>query len=210
MTTDGQQSPVSKLKEQFDNLTDREQMLLKVMLGVFAVLALGVMVFLAQQSVVELEEETSRYRSALDLMADGGAAYIQDEATADTDDADSLSKADLFTEEVLRDNPVQLTSYVAQHASAVDVSVSSYDTDEHPLGSDTAGDDEGPIVVERQLTADIRGAEMERFVELLHRIEESREPIIIKRIDVHSVGDVGEIRALLIVSTFEYGDEEES
>lgn len=192
--------------EMLDNLTERERLLLKAMFGVFAVLAVFVIIGLAQRSVAELEEETVRYETALDLLARAGPDFAA--AQHGGGDDDEFTRADLFTEEVLEDNEVQLTSYVASHASAVDVSVSSYDVDEHPLGS--RGEDEGPLIEERQLRVDIRNAEMDRFIELLHRIEESREPVVIKRIDVRSVRDEGKVRALLVVSTFQYGDEEES
>ena len=204
-----QESPVSGLKAKYDELSEREQMLIKLMLGVFAALALFVVVALAQQAVMDLEEQTMQYESALSLLASQGPEYATAQAVGDDDDGE-VTRADLFTDEVLRDNQVQLTSYVASHASAVDVSVSSYDVDEQPLGSSRRGDEEsGPMIEERQLRADIRNADMDKLIELLHRIEESREPVVIKRIDVRSVRDEGKVRALLIVSTFQYGDEDE-
>ena len=188
-----------------DNLTERERMWLKVMLGVFVALAIFAAIALFQRSVGELEEETARYAAALDLLATQGPRFAAAQAGGT---GDEFTRADLFTEEVLQDNPMQLTSYVASHASAVDVPVSSYDVDEQPLGS--RGGDDGPLIEERQLRVDIRNAEMDKFIELLHRIEESREPVVIKRIDVRSVRDEGKVRALLVVSTFQYADEEES
>ncbi len=188
-----------------ENLTERERMLLKAMLGVFVILGLFVLVGLAQRSVAELEHQTAQYQTSLDLLASEGPAFL---AAQHGGDDDVMTKADLFTEEILQDNEVQLTSYVASHASAVDVSVSSYDVDSHPLGS-TGGDNSGPLIEERQLRVDIRNAEMDKFIELLHRIEDSREPVVIKRLDVRSVRDEGKVRALLIVSTFQYADEEE-
>lgn len=195
---------ISRLREMYADLTDREQMLLKAMLGVFAVLAVAVVVGLVQQSIGELEEETAQYRTALNLIAEQGPAYV--ETQREGEDPDQVTRADLFTDEVLEDNTVQLTSSVASHAEAVGVSVSSYDTDEQPIG----GDDEGPLIIERQLTVDIRGAGLEQFLELLHRLEESREPMVIKRLDVRSVREPGNVRALLVVATYQYGDEEES
>lgn len=208
MQSSGQTDPVSRLKEALDNLTERERMLLKVMFGVFAVLALSVVVFLAQQSTADLEEETIRYETALELLATEGPAFAEQQAESSEDEA--LTHADRFTEEVLRDNQVQLTSDIAAHAAAVDVNVSSYDTDEQPLGEDNFGEEEGPMIIERQLQIDIRGAEMDRLIEMLHRIEESRDPIVIKRLDIRSVREEGQVRALVAVSTFEYGDEGES
>lgn len=195
---------LSDAKSVLDNLNERERMLLKAMLGVFVLLGLFVIVGLAQRSVSELEMETAQYQTALDLLAAEGPAFL---AAQQGTDEDEMTRADLFTEEVLQDNQVQLTSYVASHASAVNVSVSSYDVDEQPLGS--RGDDSGPLIEERQLRVDIRNAEMDKFIELLHRIEESREPVVIKRIDVRSVRDEGKVRALLVVSTFQYADEDE-
>ncbi len=209
MEPNAQSGPKSRLKEQLDNLTEREQMLLKVMLGVFALLALSVVIFLAQQATVELEERTARYQTALDLIATEGPSFVEQEV--DDDDGD-FTHADLFTDEVLQDNPVQLRGEVAAHAEAVGVSVSSYDTDEQPLGGNGFGDDDngGPLVIERQLQIDVRNAEMDRLVEMLHRIEESRDPMVITRIDMRSVRDDGHVRALVSVATYEYGDDEES
>ena len=200
-----QSNPVDRLKEAYDGLTDREQVLLKAMFGVFAVLALSVVVFLAQQSVVELEEETARYQTALQLLAAEGPAYAREQAGGDTD-TDDWTRVDLFTDEVLRDNPISLTSYVERNASAVGVNVTNYDPHEEPLGG---RDDEGPLIIERQLQIDIRGSKMDDLVEMLHRLEESREPIVIKRLDIGSVRAEGEVRAQVSVSTFEYGDDDE-
>ena len=193
------------LSEILNNLSEREQMLVKAMFGVFAVLGIFVIVAIAQSSVAELEEETLQYETALNLIAMHGPQFMSAQHVGD----EEVTKADLFTEDVLQDNDIQLTSYVASHASAVDVSVSSYDVDEQPLGS-RGGENEGPLIEERQLRVDIRNADMDKFIELLHRIEESREPVVIKRIDVRSVRDEGKVRALLMVSTFQYADQEES
>lgn len=209
MEQTGQTGPKNRFQEMIDDLSDRERTLLKVMGGVFVVFVFSMVVFFAQQSIAEIEEETARYDTVLELIASEGPAYMQAQAEGEAEETDS--RADLFTEEVLQDNDVQLTSYVAQHASAVDVDVSSYDTDEHPLGADDlGGDEDGPLIIERQLTADVRGAEMDRVVEMLHRLEESTEPVVVKRLDIRSVREPGDVRGLLVVSTFEYGDEEES
>lgn len=192
------------LKGMYANLTEREQTLLKAMLGVFVVLAIFIVIALARGAVADLEEETMQYQAALSLLATQGPAFA---AAQQGSAGEAQTRADLFTEEILSDNPVQLTSYVASHASAVSVSVSSYDVDESPLGS---ARDDGPLIEEQQLRADIRDAEMDSFIELLHRIEESRDPVVIKRLDVRSVRDEGKVRALLIVSTYRYARTEDS
>ncbi len=200
-----QSNRMAQLSAKYQELTPREQLLLKVMGAIAVVLSVAVVVSMVNQSVMELEEQTTLYGSALDTLAAEGPGFL----AAGDDDSEGFSRADLFTDEILEDNPVQLTSYVASHASAVDVSVSSYDTDSQPLGS--SGDDEGGrIITERQLRADIRNAEMGRFIELLHRLEESSEPVVIKRVDIRSVRDEGHVRALLIVSTFEYTEDRDS
>ncbi len=198
-------SKMAGLTAKYKALKPRERLLLKLMGAIAVVLAVAIVVNMVNQSIMELEEETTRYGAALDALAVQGPQFL---AAGQEAEGEGFSRADLFTEEVLEDNSVQLTSYVASHASAVDVSVSSYDTDAQPLGS--SGEEGGRIIEERQLRADIRNAEMDRFVELLHRLEESREPIVTKRVDIRSVRDEGHVRALLIVSTFEYTDDEES
>lgn len=198
---------VSGLKAAVANLSEREQMMLKAMLGVFAVLGLVLIIGLAQRSLAEMEDQSRQYEEVLSLLAAEGPAYARAQTGGGGEDS---SKAALFTDEVLNDNPVQLHSSVDTHAQAVGIRISSFDVDEHPLGSRRSGDDEGPMIVERQLRIDVRNAEMDRLVEMLHRIEESRDPVVIKRIDTRSVRDEGKVRALVVISTFLYGDEEDS
>lgn len=204
---DHQSNQSQGLSQALSNLTDRERMLLGAMVVVAVLIGIFIAVTMARQSLADVEAEAESYNDALTAIIAQGPAYMEAQAGGDSDD-DHRTRADLFTEEVLEDNDVQLTSYVASHASAVDVSVSSYDVDEQPLGA-LGDDDEGPMLEERQLRADIRNAEMDRLVELLHRLEESREPVVTTRVDIRSVRDEGEVRALVVVSTFEYLDEEE-
>jgi hypothetical protein len=185
------------LKAALDNLSQRERMLLKVMVGVFAFLALAVVIGLSQRSIGELRAETATYESALQLLATAGPNYI--EAQGGQAEDPRLVK---FTDEVLDEARVQLTSFVATQASAAGISVSSYDEDQHTLGS--ARPEEGmPIIIERQLRIDIREAQMDRLIDMLHRIEESGEPVVIKRIDIRALRDEGSVRVRLFVSTFQ-------
>lgn len=201
----GHEEESKGLKAAFDDLSQREQNLVKLMLSIFAVLGVVLVVGLTQRSLADLEQRTDQQRAILDLIASEGPAYAEAQSGGGED---PQTKADLFTEEVMNDNPVQFHSFVDTHAAAVGLSVSSYGSDEQPLGSGNT--DEGPMIVERQMRVDLRDAEMDRLIEFLHRVEESSEPVIIKRIDVRSVQEEGQVRALVVMSTFEYGDEEES
>lgn len=197
---------VDRIREALDGLTERERMLLKVMLGVFAVLAVVVIVGLVRRSIAELEQETQQYQAALELLAEEGPAYARAQSGGESDGDNS--RVDLFTEEVLNDNSLVFSSEINPHAEAIGIgdSIRSFENNEDPIGE---GDD-GPIVIERQATIDLRNVELEAFLELLHRLEEDQEPYVIKRVDIHSVRDPGKIRAILVVSTYEYGEEEES
>ena len=204
----GQDESTKGLKAAFDNMSEREQNLLKIMLGIFAVLGLVLVIGLAQRSVADLEQQTQQQQVILDLLATEGPAFAAAQAGGASDDP--MTRADLFTDDVLRDNPVQFHSFVDTHAAAVGLTVSSYGSDEHPLGSGRSGEDEGPMIIERQMRVDLRNADMDRLIEFLHRVEESSEPVVIKRIDIRSVQDEGQVRALIVMSTFQYGEQEES
>ncbi len=187
-----------------NNLNQRERVLLAAMAVIGVLIVVMVLVTMARQSVADVEEQTRQHQTALTALIEYGPEYVG--AQAPESDGGQASRVDLFTEDVLENNEVQLTSYVASHASAVDVSVSSYDVDESPIGSSGDSEDDGPMIEERRLRIDIRNAEMDRLVELLHRLEESREPVVISRVDIRSVRDEGQVRALVVVSTFQYVD----
>lgn len=192
------------LAEKFAALSERERKLLMAMFATFAVLGIFVTVMLVQRSLDSIEAETRTYEDVLNLLATAGPDYLEQEAGGAVD-----PRAERFTDEVLDNNTVQLTSLVATHATAANISVSSYDEDQSPLGS-SRGDDGGPIIVERLLRVDIRRAEMSALVDLLDRIETSDDPVIIKRIDVRSVGGEGQVRAQIVVSTYQRRAQEES
>ena len=192
------------LAETIAGLSDRERKLLGLMLATFVVLGIFVTVMLVQRSLDTIEAETATYEDVLNLLATAGPDYLAQEAGGAVD-----PRVERFSEEVLDNNTVQLTSLVATHATAANISVSSYDEDQSAIGS-ARGDDGGPIIVERLLRVDIRRAEMNALVDLLDRIEKSDDPVIIKRIDVRSVGGEGQVRAQLVVSTYQRRAQEES
>jgi hypothetical protein len=196
----------SGLKDSLSKLSDREKKLLLAMAGVFVTLALLVTISLFQRSLQELEKDTNNLQQALNTLALAGPAYVQ--RTAGAGDADP--RAARFSDEVLKNNELRLTSFVATHAAATNITVNSYDEDQLPLGSRSkTGPDAGPVVIERTLRADIREAQMDNLLQLLDRIENSGEPVVIKRLDVRAQrGREGQVRAMLIVSTYERRDKE--
>ncbi len=187
----------SGLRGALNNLSERERTLLKAMGGVFAVLAIFLVIGLTQRSVNEIKAETATYETALNLLATAGPAYLESQGGHDED-----PRVAMFTDEVLDETRVQLTSFVATQASAAGINVSSYDEDQHPLGS-TRPEEGEPIIIERQLRVDIREADMDRLIDMLHRIEESDEPVVIKRVDIRALRDEGKVRVRLFVSTFQ-------
>ncbi|TXD38216.1 hypothetical protein FRC98_04785 [Lujinxingia vulgaris] len=204
MSEEGKDGQKKSLAETIAGLSERERKLLMLMFATFAVLGIFVTVMLVQRSLDTIESETQTYEDVLNLLATAGPDYLAQEAGGAVD-----PRVERFSEEVLDNNTVQLTSLVATHATAANISVSSYDEDQSPIGS-SRGDDGGPIIVERLLRVDIRRAEMNALVDLLDRIEKSDDPVIIKRIDVRSVGGEGQVRAQLVVSTYQRRAQEES
>lgn len=190
---------------QLENLSERERLLLKAMLGVFALLAVVVIVFMSQRAVADLEAETRQYSNALSLLATAGPAYLETQQGGDAD-----PRVARFSDEVLNEGRVQLTGFVATHAGATNVAVSSYNEQQNALGTEGRGDS-GPRIIERALQIDIRSAEMDRLVEFLHRIEESSDPVVIRRVRIHTGRNEGEVRQVqVVISTFERRGSEES
>lgn len=178
------------------NLSDRERMLLNVMGVIFACLAVVVVIGLSQRSLAAIEAQTLAYEQSLALLATAGPAYLEAQGGGNQD-----PRLAVFTDDVLDNTRVPLNSFVATHASAAGITVTSYDPSQHPLGS-TRPEEGMPIIYEDQLRIDIREAEMDRLIDMLHRIEESGEPVVIKRIDIRALRDEGKVRVRLFVSTF--------
>ena len=185
------------LKTWFATRNPREQKMLLGLAVFFPLLALVVAVGLIQRSMSEIELETAEYKQSLDLVAAAAPSYL--EAQQKGDDTGTHKQV---TEETLTKNDIKLTSFVAEHAGAAKIDVTSYDEDQIPFGTQGKGDG-GPIIVEKQLRVEIRSASMASLVDLLDRIEKSEKPVFIKRVDVRKHGkDPGQVRSVLTVSTF--------
>lgn len=187
------------------NLSERERKLLTLMLGNFVFLGLAVSVYMFQQSLAKTEAEIAQYQEALDALTEYGPKYLAMQREAEQGDSED-DRAQLFTGERLKKNDLQLTSFLATHASAVNIKVDNYDEDQLPLST---GEDDGPIITEMLLKVDIREAKMSTLMQMLERIEESREPVIIKRINIRDRSKKpGYVRAYITVSTYVQKDQE--
>ncbi len=197
-------SPKKGLVASFSALSERERKGLTAMGLVLTVLLLALVVGLFQRSLGELERESQRYEKALNLLSVVGPQYAQKMAGS----SDGGGRDARFSAEVLSKNDLKLTSFIATHAAATNITVSSYDESQTPLGAKSKNDT-GPITTERQLSVDIREVEMDKFLELLERIESSREPVFIKRMDVRALpNQAGSVRVMLVVSTYIRRDKE--
>jgi hypothetical protein len=180
----------------YQNLSDSEKRYVIGAAIFFPTLIMVVALIVFVQSIGEVETETQRYKDSLDLLATAAPVYLEQKKNAQQ--ATSHKKLD---DEMMANNDIKLTSFVAGHASKADITVSSYDEDELPFGS--KDNDEGPIIVEQQLRVEIREASMANLVKLMDFIEKDTKPVFIKRIDIRKRGrDAGEVRAILTVSTF--------
>lgn len=179
----------------YANLSDSEKRYVQIAAVFFPLLAITVGIIVFAQSIGEIETETQRYKSNLDLLATTAPVYLEQQKSAEQ--ATSHKKLD---DEVMRNNDIKLTTFVDTHADKAGINVSSYDEDELPFGDKN---ESGPIIIEQQLRVEIREAEMADLVQLMDRIEKDTKPVFIKRIDIRKRGrDPGDIRAILTVSTF--------
>lgn len=178
------------------NLSTREQRLLLGMLCLFAFFGVVLSVYSFQTSLDKTQAEIDKYEEALKTMAQLGPKYLEDKALKASGGGANKSK---FTPEVMLKNNVKLTSFVAEHASAVDLKVDNYDEDSIPLSS---GKD-GPIINENILRFNLRRADLKKLLALLDRIDKSAEPVVIKKIDLREIRKKkGLVRANISVSTF--------
>lgn len=185
------------LSEKFEDLSAREKKMLVGMAIIMPILLMIVISGLFSRSLGSIEEQTRNYQNSLDLLALAGPAYLKNQAPTDKGTIPAL-----FTEEVLTDNPVKLTGFMAARATEAGVSPNSYDTEEIPLGG-ASSDKSEPMVFERKVTVDIRATQIDDLMKFLEVIETSGEPVVIKRIDLRGNSrKPGEVRARVEVSTF--------
>lgn len=185
------------LSDKFDALSAREKKMLVGMAIIMPILVMIVISGMFSRSLGSIEEQTHDYQKSLDLLALGGPIYLKNQAPTDKN-----TLASRFTEEVLTDNPVKLTGFMAARATEAGVSPNSYDTEEKSLGG-TSSDKSEPILFENIVKVDIRATQIDDFLKFLEVIETSGEPVVIKRIDLRANRRVpGEVRARVEVSTF--------
>src|SRR5690554_4007911 len=185
------------LSDKFDALSAREKKMLAAMAIIMPILVMAVISGLFSRSLGSIEDQTREYQKSLDLLAVAGPVYLKKQAPTDQN-----TLASLFTEEVLTDNPVKLTGFMAARATEAGVSPNSYDTEEIPLGG-SSSDKSQPMLFENKVRDDIRATQINDLMKFLEVIETSGEPVVIKRIDLRGNARVpGEVRARVEVSTF--------
>ncbi len=196
-------SPAQEKQGALASLSDREKKLVGLMLVNFLILAVAGGVYFFNKSQESTQKEIEQYQSTLDALQEFGPVYIkQQNASEGAVDLD----AQRFSAETLRKNKLKLTSFVATHASAVDLKVDNYDEDQLPLST---GKDDGPIITENLIKVDIKQGEMDKVILLLDRIEKSKEPVIIKRINLRNLSrKPGMVRANIVISTYVQKEQE--
>ena len=178
-------------------LSERERRLVYGMLVLFACFGVIIGVYTFTQALSETEAEIERYNDALITLSTQGPLYLKAQNAKAQASADRSEK---FTPEVMLGNNIKLTSFVAEHASAVDLKIDNYKESTLKL---TSGKDGGPIIDEMQLALTIRSAEMNKVLALLDRIDKSKEPVILKSIKLRYIRKKdGMVRANINVSTY--------
>ena len=177
-------------------------------LGVwFGLLIPAVAVYFFQQSLADTEDEIARYKDALTTMAQYGPEYMQAKRDAElAKKGKTGGEGEKFSREVMLKNDLALTSFVADHASAVDIKIDNYDENVIPK---SGGKDGGPIITEKELRIEIRKAKVSKIMQLLDRIDKSKEPVVIKRINLRDVRkNPGNARVTISVSTYTLTEQE--
>ena len=174
---------------------------LLALFAVWGASAFGAVFYMYFSAISDIELETRKYEDNLELVRIQGADFFARQSKSQQSD----SHKDV-SPETLAGNELQMTSFVAKHAEAVGISVSSYKEDQLPFNPKG----EGPLVMENRLKVEIRDAQMDAFVQLMDKIEKAREPVFIKQFQVRKHRKKpGQIRAVMTVSTFATKDREE-
>lgn len=178
------------------SLNERERRLLSGMLFVFFLLGTFLIYYVAQSGQAKTEAEIERLEGVLKSLNMKGPAYLEREQSKSKQSVEN----DRFSADRMLKNDIKLTSFVAQKADSTGIKVDNYDESQLPLAS---GKDGGPIITEKMLRFDIREASMTSLLQLLDSIEKSREPVIIKNIDLRDVRNKpGLVRVKVTISTY--------
>ena len=189
-----------RISESYEQLNDREQMLVKVAGAVLPLVALTFIGLIFNNSLASVRKDIDKKERLLTMVSDVAPKY---QKSQDDKEGGKKQKAARFSREAIDNNSVKLTSFVATHATAVGVQVDSYDESERPIGSDGGDGDDGASLYKADVTAKIRDVSMDKLLKLLERIETADKPVILERITLtNKRREKGKVRATVIVSTF--------
>lgn len=178
------------------SLNERERRLLGGALFVFLFLGSFLIYYVAQNAQDKTEREIASLENVLKTLAHDGPEYLEREQSKSAASAET----DRFAPERLLKNDLKLTSFVAQNADATGIKVDNYDEGQLPLSTAKDG---GPIITKKTLRFDIREAPMPSLLQLLDRIEKSREPVIIESVNMRDVRNKpGTVRVTVTIATF--------
>ncbi len=158
-------------------------------------LGLTLVGYLFNKNQEKTTKEIEQYKAILKLVGDEGPAYLARQQALQDGPEDNR-----FTAEKLTNNRLQLTTFVAGHAEATSVKVDNYDEDQIALN---ASKDGGPIITEKLVKLDIRETQLSDLFQMLERIEKSREPVVIRRMNLREIPRKdGFVRAQITISTY--------
>lgn len=179
----------------YDNLTDREQTLVKWMAVIVPTMGLVFFGIAVDRSLTSIEQKIREDEQVLDLLERVAPQYRRKRASHDPG-----RYAEKFATEKVENNDVKLTSFVATHATATGVNVDSYDENDRPLES--SSEDESTLM-KRQVTVEINDVQMNKLTDLLERLEVADKPVFVERTKIIRQRNAeGSVRATLVVTTF--------
>lgn len=185
-----------RISKSYGDLNDREKLLVKVAGVVLPLVALAFVAILFNQSLATVQSDIERYERTLNLIGDVAPSYASRQKQGES------RQSDQFSDEAIESNELDLTSFVATHATAVGVQVDTYDENQRPIGSEGEGDDESSLY-KYQVTVKIRDATIDKIRKLLERIETADKPVVIERIKISKKDrDEAKVRSDLVVTTF--------
>ncbi len=190
----------------FNRLSSREKRLLVVwvfsMMGIVAFIV-GVQI---NSAIEKRSEGIESYERALKLIRDRQDEYILDNKAAG---AKPLK-------ERIDNNDLKLQTFLDAEAMRFDLKINNFKEQSLPLGGKRGKKDEKATVIEESVTIEIEKADFKKFAQLVDKINNAPELLVIKRIHIqkprnrrNAVGSDAnprEVRVTMTVSTFKKGE----
>lgn len=175
-----------RVTQAFSELSERERVLLAVMVGVLSVLAVTVVTYLATTKLADANERIEEQREALALLATQREAFLENSAINER------------INDQVNNNSVRLSTFIEGRARQARLNTPrSIDDGQNPRNN----------VVLHTATAEFNGVQLEQFQNFMQLVEQSDELVFTHQIELAPSRRGGGMDLTVTVGTFKRGSE---